>query len=125
MQTSSNTKLKLLYLADIFRFETDEDHALSVSEIIKKLSNFGITVSRQTLYEDVELLKYYGMDIYTNKRVGITTLYNLKSRDFKFAELKLLVDVIQSSQLITPSKSKELIQKLSSLTSKFHAKKLE
>lgn len=125
MQTRSNTKLKLLYLADIFRLETDEDHALPVYELIKKLANFGITVSRQTLYEDVELLKAYGMDIYTNKHIGGATLYNLASRDFDLGELKLLVDTIQSSQFITPSKSKELIQKLSSLTSKFQAKQLE
>ena len=71
MQTSSgNTKLKLLYLADIFRLETDENHALSVYELIKKLSDFGITVSCQILCGDIELLKSYGMDIHIKKQVG-------------------------------------------------------
>ena len=55
MQARSNTKLKLLYLADIFRIETDKEHALSANELIKKLDNCGITVSRQVVYEDVEL----------------------------------------------------------------------
>ncbi len=126
MQISGNTRLKLLYLADIFRLETDEDHALSVYELIKELANYGITVSRQTLYEDVELLKDYGMDIHTNKQSGSApTLYNLASRDFSFAELKLLVDTIHSSKSILPPKNKELITKLSGLTSKYKAKELE
>jgi len=60
---SNNSKLKLLYLADILRCETDEDHYLSVSQLIGKLLNYGITVSRQTLYDDIELLKHYGMDL--------------------------------------------------------------
>jgi len=126
MQTSSNTKLKILYLADIFRFETDEDHALSINELIIKLSNFDITVSRQTLYEDVALLKKYGMDIYTNRQAGrAPTLYNLINRDFSLSELKLLVEIIQSSQITTPPQSKELICRLSTLTSKYQAKQLE
>ena len=125
MQTSSNTKLKILYLADIFRNETDEYHALSVYELINKLADFGIIVSRQTLYEDVELLKSYGMDINTNKQAGSATLYNLASRDFSLAEIKLLINSIQDSRLITIPKSKKLIRKLSSLTSKFQAKQLE
>ena len=122
---NNNPKLKLLYLADIFRRETDEDHPLSVSELIQKLSEYGITVSRQTLYEDIELLKDYGMDIFVEKNTGAANLYNLASRDFELPELKLLVDTIQFSQLVTPNKSKELIRKLSRFTSEHQAKQLE
>jgi hypothetical protein len=74
----------------------------------------------------VELLKEYGMDIDANKQVGnAPTLYNLASREFKLAELKLLVDTIKSSQSISQLKSKELLQKLSNLTNKFQAEQLE
>ena len=127
MQASSgNTKLKLLYLTDIFRLETDEDHALSVYELIDKLAGFGITVSRQVLCEDIDLLKNYGMDIHIKKQAGRNPrLYNLVSRDFNLTDLKLLVDAVQSSQLIKTPKDKELIRKLSSLTSKYQAKQLE
>ena len=121
----NNQKLKLLYLADILRCETDEDHSLSVSELIQKLSEYGIAVSRQTLYEDIETLKDYGMDIFTEKNTGSANQYSLASRDFELPELKLLVDTIQFSQLVTPNKSKDLIHKLSSLTSEFQAKQLE
>ena len=125
MAVNNNAKIKLLYLADIFRSETDEDHSLSVSEIIQKLLEYGINISRQTLYEDIELLKDYGMDIFTTKNAGFANLYNLASRDFEVPELKLLVDTIQFSQLVTPNKSKQLISKLSGLTSEHQAKQLE
>ena len=105
MKPHNNTKLKLLYLADIFRFETDEDHALSVYELIDKLASFGITVSRQVLCEDIDLLKNYGMDIHIKKQAGRNPrLYNLVNRDFNLTDLKLLVDAVQSSQL-SPSKN--------------------
>ena len=122
---NSNPKLKLLYLAELFRRETDEEHSLSVSDIMGKLSDYGIAVSRQTLYEDIELLKDYGMDIYTEKVAGSANLYNLATREFELPELKLLVDTIQFSQLETPKKSKELIKKLSGLTSDLQAKQLQ
>ena len=43
--------------------------------------------------------------------------YYVDAREFELPELKLLVDAVQSSRFITPKKSTELIQKLSSLTS--------
>jgi predicted DNA-binding transcriptional regulator YafY len=121
----NNLKLKLLHLADILRQETDEDNPLSTTDIIKKLDERNITVNRKTLYDDIELLKEYGLDIYTHKVTGSANLYNLASREFELAELKLLVDTIQFSQLVTPTKSKKLIHKLSSLTSIHQAKQLE
>ena len=121
----SNMKLKLLYLADILRRETDEDHPLSVSALVKRLEDCGISSNRKTLYEDMELLKEYGMDIYTHKDAGAANMYHLASRDFELPELKLLVDTIQFSQFVTPKKSKELIHKLSSLTSVHQADQLE
>ena len=123
--TMGTTKLKLLYLADILRRETDEDNPIPVSTLVKKLADCGITATRKILYEDIELLKEYGMDIYTTKNPGAPNLYHLASRDFELPELKLLVDTIQYSQFVTPSKSKELIHKLSALTSVHQAEKLE
>jgi len=63
-----NIKLKLLHLADILCRETDEDNPLSGAAIIKKLAECGISSNRKTLYEDIALLKEYGMDIYTRKK---------------------------------------------------------
>ena len=50
--------------------------------------------------------------------------YYVESRDFELTEVKLLVDAVQSSRLITERKSQELIAKLSALTSTAQAKQL-
>ncbi|MDD4493887.1 MAG: WYL domain-containing transcriptional regulator [Eubacteriales bacterium] len=121
----SNMKLKLLHLADILRRETDENNPLSVTDLIKILSDCGISSNRKTLYEDIEVLKEYGMDIYTYKNVGAANMYHLASRDFELPELKLLVDTIQFSQFVTPKKSKELIHKLSGLSGVHQANQLK
>ncbi|MCX4357554.1 MAG: hypothetical protein OSJ43_15280 [Oscillospiraceae bacterium] len=48
----------------------------------------------------------------------------MRSNLFSLSELKLLVDAVECSQLITPSKSAELIEKLGSLTSSYNKDKL-
>ena len=46
MAKTSNQKLKLLYLMQIFSRETDEEHMLTMQEIISLLSNAGIKADR-------------------------------------------------------------------------------
>lgn len=123
MAKSSNQKLKLLYLAKIFTEKTDEDHALTLSEITELLNSYDITADRKTLYQDFEELKKFGLDIISEKR-GKTVVYCLASRDFELAELKLLVDSVQSARFITEKKSRSLIKKLESLVSENDAKQL-
>ncbi len=57
------TKLKLLYLADLLRRETDEDHALSMSDILSRLEELGVHAERKSIYDDLRALEDYGMDI--------------------------------------------------------------
>lgn len=118
----SNQKLKLLYLAFIFFEKTDEEHYITIPEIIKELEKYDISAERKSLYDDLECLKLYGLDICSVK--SRTTGYYLASRDFELPELKLLVDSVQSSKFITTKKSMELISKIEKLTSKEYAKKL-
>ena len=118
----SNQKLKLLYLALIFAEKTDEEHTITVPEIIRELEKYDISAERKSLYDDLECLKLFGYDICSVK--SRTTGYYLASRDFELPELKLLVDSVQSSKFITSKKSMELISKIEKLTSKECAKKL-
>lgn len=120
---NSNIKLKLLYLMDILLEKTDENNYLTVNDIITELSRYGISAERKSIYSDIELLKLYGLDIICHK--GRANKYFIGSRDFELAELKLLVDSVQSSKFITHKKSKELIKKLEKLTSKSQAKDLD
>ena len=114
-------KLKMLYLEKIFSEETDDQHGLTMPEIIAELSACGVNADRKTLYMDFEELRHFGLDIIAEKD-GRNTYYQLASRTFELPELKLLVDSVQSSKFITDRKSGELIKKLETLASKHEAK---
>ena len=123
MAKGSNQKLKLLYLAKIISEDTDENHGLTMQELIAKLGEYEVSADRKTIYLDLEELKNFGMDIIGGKEGGCYT-YRLVSRDFELAELKLLVDLVQSAKFITERKSRELIKKLESLVSRYDARQL-
>ena len=66
METTKN--LRALYLAKILYEQTDEDHPLSTNQLIEALQNeFGISAHRVTIYEDMEQLRSFGVDIYRDK----------------------------------------------------------
>ena len=122
MPKSYKQKLKLLYLMQILLEKTDEAHLLSVSEMIKELAAFGISVERKTIYDDLEALRTFGLDIEQIKSLG--TSYYVASREFELPEVKLLVDSVQSSKFITQKKTLALIKKIEKLASVHQAKQL-
>ena len=118
-----NQKLKIMYLMKILLEETDEDHDLTLNEIVEKLKAYNVTAERKSLYSDIENLRTFGLDI-IGMQYGKTYHYKVASRQFQLVELKLLVDAVQASRFITEKKSDELIAKLESYASKYEAKKL-
>lgn len=123
MAKGANQKLKLLYLAKLFWEQTDEEHPITIASIICALGEQGISAERKSLYDDFEALRYFGMDIVGRKERSYG--YYLASRKFELAELKLLVDAVQSSRFITRKKSNELIRKLEELTSVYEGRALQ
>ena len=119
-----NQKLKLLYLAKIMQEQTDDTHALSMSEILAELAKHEILAQRKSIYEDLAALDEYGIEI-IKERVGSKTLYHCGNRVFEIAELKFLVDAIQSSKFISEKKTRELIKKLENNISVYDAKLLD
>lgn len=124
MAKSGNQKGKLLYLAEIFHRETDEAHGLTLAELTERLAAYGVQAERKTLYADMEELRRCGLDIDSWKE-GREYRYRLASREFELPELKLLVDVVQSSRFITRKKSDALIRKLEGLASSHQARQLQ
>ncbi len=118
----SHQKLKLLYLMKILLEQTDEEHTLTVPQMIEELAKRGIPAERKSIYDDLEYLKLFGVDLCSRKTK--THDYFVGSREFELPELKLLVDSVQSSKFITHKKSMELISKIEKLTSKANAKSL-
>lgn len=106
-----------------FMEQTDEQHPMTVKDLIRFLENYGITAERKTVYDDIETLRVFGMDI-LNRREKPAGFY-LASREFELSELKLLVDAVQSSKFITQKKSFQLIQKLEGQASMHEARSLQ
>ena len=123
MAKSSNQKLKLIYLARILQEKTDEEHGLTMQQIIDELARYDVKAERKSIYDDIEALSYIGMDV-LKETSGGKTEYKLVSRTFELAELKLLVDAVQSSKFITRKKSESLIRKIEGLASTYQARKL-
>lgn len=124
MPKGSNQKLKLYYLSRIMTEKTDDEHSLSIAEIQKYLEEYDVTADRKTLYEDLEALRILGIDIIGEKD-GRSYVYHVGKKQFEIAELKLLVDAIQSSKFITEKKSNELIRKITGLASDYEASQLK
>lgn len=116
-------KAKLIALQKILLEKTDEDNGLTMAEIIEALKAYGINSERKSLYNDFQILEAFGLDICRTKTS--TVRYYIGSRSFELAELKLLVDAIQSSKFITPNKSLVLIKKLEGLVSENKGKELQ
>ncbi len=115
------SKLKLLYLADIFKEKTDENHFLAATEICDELEKMGVSAERKSIYNDIEILKEYGYDIIhtgSKNRGG----YFLGAREFELAEIRLLSDAVQAANFISQKKTNQLVEKIESFTSSYQAK---
>ena len=123
MPKSEKQKQKLLYIEELLRTRTDEDHAVTTPQIIDYLEQNDIKAERKSIYDDIRTLSDFGLDIIRGE--GPRSGYSLASREFELAEVKLLVDLVQSSKFITPKKSRELITKLEGLVSTYDARKLQ
>ena len=123
MPRSENQKLKLLYLKELFETQSDEDHILSMQDIVSYLAARGIRAERKSVYGDISCLQEFGMDIVLQKGPGGG--YFLASRPFELAELKLLAGAVQASKFLSERKSVALIEKLSTLCSSYQAAQLE
>lgn len=102
---------------------TDETHSITMSEIIDALAAYDISAERKSLYNDIENLRVYGLDVIGTQE-DRTYSYHIGNRQFELAELKLLVDSVQSAKFITAKKSNELIKKIEGLASKYEASQL-
>ncbi len=122
MPKTAEQKTRLLKLLEILQQETDEAHAMTEAQLRARLAAAGIEAERKTVLSDLHALEDYGIDV-VNRR-GRNGGFFIASRDFELAELKLLVDAVQSCKFISEKKSRVLIQKLCALTSRHEAGKL-
>lgn len=118
----ANQKLKLLYVLEILKRESDENHPVNADKILSSLEEQGIHCERKSIYSDIAVLKEYGFDILCNK--GNQNGYFLASREFESVEIQLLCDAVESAKFISKKKTEQLLQKILKMTSEAHAKEI-
>lgn len=101
---------------------SDEEHQLTVTDIVALLEAEGVDTNIKTLRKDIEILQNHNFDII---RVPTRPVrYFMGERAFELPELKLLIDAVCSSRFITQKKSHELAKKLSGQASRYQRKEL-
>ena len=124
MPKGTNQKFKLYRLAQIMLEKTDDEHYITMPEILSALEAYGVTADRKSIYNDLRDLEVLGIEV-EGEPVGGSYHYHVLNRPFELPELKLLVDAIQSSKFITERKTNALIKKLERLVSQYDAVKLQ
>ncbi len=110
-------RLRPFYVAKMLYEQTDEDHFLTIAQIIDQLEkDYGISTTRGTVGDDIRVLQGFGFEIEveqsTQKRIYLI------GRTFDLPELKTLIDAIESARFIPKKKSADLVKKIASLSSK-------
>ena len=122
MAGNSNAKLKAFRLVEILNEKTDEEHPLNASELCEELDRYNINAERKSIYSDVDVLVEAGYDV-----IKVSTPskgYCMGERDFQMAEVRLLIDAVQSAKFITETKTTHLIEKIEKSLSKYQREAL-
>ena len=124
MPRGSNQKFKFTYLMKIMAEKTDDEHSLTMTQILEELEKYEVSAERKSIYEDFKDMSKLGIDVIKEQR-GRETFYHIAGREFELAEVKLLIDAVQSAKFITQKKSKSLISKVKNFVSEHQAKQLQ
>lgn len=115
MNALEPTKLALVRIVQILEQYSDFDHPLKQQDIIEYLDkDYGIVIERKAVGRNLSLLKEAGYDIASDRRGSY-----LAERTFDDSELRMLIDGVLSSRYITAKHSKELIERLCSLSNQY------
>ncbi len=114
MNPENYRKLKLLKLLELLRQETDENNPMVTNEICRRLMEMDIVCDRRTLATDIKLLNEQGYEI-QSCQVCKAKGYYISDRRFSIPELKMLIDAVEASHLLSEKKTQELIEKIAAL----------
>ena len=115
MEGLESKKLALLRILQILEKYSDIDHPLKQEDISKLLlNNYGIEIERKAIGRNLSLLKEANVEIESTRNGSY-----LAERKFEDSELRLLIDSVLSSKHIAVKHSKDLIEKLCSMSNKY------
>ena len=123
MPKSEKQKLKILYVANFFLENSDENHAVTANDILDYLrEECSIEAERRSIYRDIALLRdEFGMDI----DGGAGGKYRLMSRQFDQNDLRILAECVHAAKFISASKAKELVETIGEFGSIYQSESLQ
>ena len=110
-----SNKSRILFLLDWLRENTDEESAVSATELRHKFQEQGMNATAATLRDDIATLREAGYDIDVREENGVATWYKYLDRQWSGSELQILIDAVASSLFISKEKSRQLIDRLTLL----------
>ena len=115
MDSLEPKKMALIRILQIFQKYSDYNHPLKQEDIANYLdSDYGISIERKAISRNISLLKEAVFEIESGNNGSY-----LEEREFTDAELRILIDGVLSSKHIASKYTKDLIDKLCSLSSKY------
>ena len=104
----------ILYILNVLKKYSDEEHMLSVTEIKRKIQEiYNIEIDPRTIRRNINLLKYkLNFDISTREKNGKGYYINKDpDTDFEPGEIRAIIDTFSYANYIVPSIAKEIINK--------------
>ncbi len=123
MAQTGRKKLKMLHMAQLLLEQTDAEHGLTTPQIIEELARRGVSAERKTIYDDLDALREFGLDVRRLSN-GTHARYAVVGRDFQAQELLLMADAVQSCRFLTEEASAGLVERIAKLGSSYAAESL-
>lgn len=117
MAKAFNQKMKILYLMQLLMEQTDENHVLNMQQILQMLEEKEIRAERKSIYDDLEVLRNFGLDIRFRK--GQPSGYYLTERNISFAEIQKIIQYLPVNE-----ESEAIVHKLKGLVSVYEAEQI-
>ena len=115
MESFEPKKLALIRIWQILNEYSDYNHPMTQEDIAERLErDYGIVIERKAISRNLSLLKEAGVEI-ESRRAGSY----IDCRKFEDAELHMLIDGVLSSKHITARHSKDLIERICSLSNRY------
>ncbi len=122
-ENRNRTNDRPLFILQYLIRNTDDDHKVSLTQLMDVCKASGHGGNRHTISNDIDILCRYGFDIICSKE-GNKNTYSYGSRQLDTAELRMLMDAVCSSVVIPPQKSESLAKKIALLSGQHDAEKL-
>ncbi len=122
MGNSAFQKIRLLKVYKILEKHSDDQHPMTIADILDSLKDEGIYATRKTIYDDIRELNEFGYYVETVK--GKSNGYFLDDRQFDTAEIRVLMSSVRASHFLSATNTKTLLDKLASLESRYQGRQL-